>query len=90
MFTLNKAFLPMHVGVQQVLLGAGGPSGTPYGSAQIKPWPYVTATRQFISAGIFGAASTLANPRPYPYPTMAPAFLMSGMYKQPNGSNMVF
>ena len=90
MFTLSKAFLPLNTGTQFQLMGAGGPSGFPYGSAQVKPWPYITGTMNFISPGLFGTATTMANPKPYPYPTMAPAFLMQGMFKQSNGSQVVF
>ncbi len=89
-FNINKPFIPFNKGYQFRLLGAGGPSGFPHGTAQVKPWPYITGAVNFFTPGLFGSASTLASTRPWPYPTRNPATLMQGVIKMPTYASKVF
>ena len=89
-FGINKPFLPLNIGYQFRLLGAGGPSGFPHGTAQIKPWPYQTGFINFITPGPFGASSTLAATYPWPYRSSNPQTIMQGVVKTPTFGNVVF
>lgn len=61
-FTTHAFHWPLNLGIQAPYWNAGGPSGFADGTAgAIKPWPYITGTKQFISGGQYGAASTLVR-----------------------------
>jgi len=61
-FTTHAFHWPLNMGIQNAQWTAGGPSGFAGGTAgAVKPWPYITGTKQFISGGQYGAASTLVR-----------------------------
>ncbi len=61
-FTTRAFHWPLNLGIQAPYWNAGGPSGFKDGTAgAIKPWPYITGTKQFISGGQYCPASTLVR-----------------------------
>lgn len=82
-FTTRAFHWPLNMGAQMPHWQAGGPSGFADGTAgAIKPWPYITGTKQFISGGPYGAASTLVrNPNGPNLGTGAVKFVPIGMTK---------
>lgn len=88
-FTTHAFSWPLNLGIQAPYWQAGGPSGFAGGSAgAVKPWPYMTGFKNFISGFPFGAASTLVRRPNFPnLGTGAVAFVPIGTVKKQTYTN---
>lgn len=89
---VQQLFYPLRLGIQFQAIGAGGPSGFKNGTAgHVQPWPYITAFKNFISPGPYGAASTLVRRPINPNQTIGyPSFNPVGFTKKQTYTNVSF